>query len=128
MTDEAEPSADPKCPNTGTERVLLEKKVPDDTWVRVGSVTPADRPGSISDETPGRPRDVYVFGWRDGEQGPCLWKSIGGVDEAFLGTNLVIVSSVGYQLMADLREVTPVLNIHRPRLGGTTTVRFRYQR
>lgn len=81
-------------------------------------------PGSISSEDP-EGRQVYLFGWVDGE-GPGVWRSKGGFDEE-LGAGREfrnVFPMEGLELLAELEDGPYVTEWRRP--GGTEIrVRFR---
>jgi hypothetical protein len=105
-----------------SERIIIEVEA-GPRWNRVGSVAPDEPPGSIADQTPDR-RDVYVFGWLEG-QGPCLWRSIAGADVAE-GDGRVI-STVRLEVIAHLNTGPHTIRL-TGRDGNTVNFRFRYQR
>jgi hypothetical protein len=104
-----------------SERVIIEVET-GPKWTLVGSVAPDEPAASITSETPDA-RDVYLFGWLDG-QGPCLWRSIGGLDTG-LGAARV-VHSTGLEVIAHLNTGAHTIPITGR--DGTANIRFRYQR
>lgn len=85
-------------------KIQVEMTKDGEKWETVGSgVGPGDMLGSFSDETSGR--DLYLFGWRDGQ--PGLWRSQGGYDESFgelrktttYGTELVSTLMTPYEMV-----------------------------
>lgn len=88
-------------------------------WVRVGTHPPGDS-GSVSSPGP-EGRQLYVFGWVPGFDGPGLWRSTAGVDTE-LGM-LRNVTTLGLEQLADLGAGPCELKMFRP--NGEMTMRFR---
>lgn len=64
----------------------------------MGSISDAEPPGSLSSHEPDGSRQVYLFGWHNGERG--LWRSEGGYD---IETKAVRqVGTLGLEKLSDL--------------------------
>jgi hypothetical protein len=81
-------------------KVLCEFTRDGEEWDTVGQLGPGDTLGSFSDLTSGR--DIYLFGFRDGN--PGLWRAVGGSVEEFGELRKIETY--------DLELVTPLMNPH----------------
>lgn len=83
-------------------KVVVEMS-PNGTWHPAGpELGPDDLPGSMSNTAAGSDqRDVYVFGWQDGD-GPAVWHSRLGLDVE-LGS-LRSITTLTLDKVADLTE------------------------
>lgn len=79
-------------------QVVLELRDSRFCWVEIGSVAEADPPGSISSDD--SIRQVYMFGWFDGEVG--VWQSRVGVDIENSVFRTIIAAQL--DLLSDLSE------------------------
>jgi hypothetical protein len=95
----------------------------DGEWQRVGSVSDIEPPGTFSTHTP-TGRDVYAFGWHDG-QGPAVWKSTGGFDVANEAVRALY--STGLEIV-DLLDDEHSVHLEFQRGALALPVRFRYER
>jgi hypothetical protein len=109
------------APSVKRPEVVLEFDAPEG-WRRLGSVSDAEPPGSISSDGP--PRQVYLFGWLDGS--PGVWRSVAGIDVETPAIREV--STLGLERLADLSDGDAVELIIRRRDRTTTLlVRFRLE-
>jgi hypothetical protein len=81
------------------DEVLMEAQRSDGEWMRIGSVSEAEPPGSISHDGPGG-RRVLIFGWYKDVAG--VWESLYGFDvENELARE---VHTTGLELLSDLEK------------------------
>lgn len=84
----------------GAREVRVEILGPDG-WVPVGGSIPEFMPpGSMSTAGP-TGRDVFMFGWYEGD-GPAVWRSVGGVDIETSAVRAIMTSQI--EKVADLEE------------------------
>lgn len=88
-------------------------------WRRAGSQSEAEPPGSLSSDD-GSGRQVYIFGWYDGE-GPAVWRAEGGYDVSNEAVRNIV--TVGLVKVADL-DAGPYEMEFRRR-GQSTPLRIR---
>lgn len=87
-------------------KVLCEYTADGDLWEAVGVVGRDDIMGSFTDMTSGR--DVYLFGFRDGQAG--LWRAVGGSAEEF--GDLRKVSTYDLELVSPLMQTHDMVVVH----------------
>jgi hypothetical protein len=81
--------------------VVLEVWTKGSGWDPVGGVSEAEPPGSFSSDEP-EGRQVYVFGWLEGD-GPGVWVSTLGVDAETPAFRTI--TSLGMEKLADLTDL-----------------------
>lgn len=101
--------------------VVLELK-DGGSWRLLGSVASFEPPGVVSDKTT-EGRQVYVFGWRDGE-GPAVWRSAAGGDVA--NAAVWLLHSERLDLVGDLAKAPYEMTWHPAGPGrGAARIRWR---
>lgn len=103
---------------SGYSTVSIEMKVRG-IWQPLASNSEVEPAGSISNEEHDG-RQVYVFGWHEGE-GPCVWKSLGGAD--FGNDAIRSIASVGLEKIATLSDGPYEMDFCRN--GQSMPIRFR---
>lgn len=91
-------------------------------WETLGTVTKEIPPASITSYENGI-RNVYIFGWQDGE-GPYVWRSRLGVDEE-VGQVRVVHPLLGLERVHDL-SVAPYPFDRWNLSNRKVALRFRY--
>lgn len=100
--------------------VIFELRAPTG-WERIGTVADSVLPGSISSTDEAGHREVYIFGWVEGD-GPGVWRSRLGIDVEIQMLR-VTDALLGLEKLSDLDDPYELL-VRRPD-GRQMTVRFR---
>jgi hypothetical protein len=97
-------------------KVLCEFTQEGDLWEAIGVIGPDDILGSVSDMTSGR--DIYLFGFRDGQ--PGLWRAVGGSAEEF--GELRKIETYDLELTSPLLQTHEMVIVHPTQ--GMIRIRF----
>lgn len=103
---------------SGTPIVKMEGQLPGTGWTQLGTISVDEPPASIQNYASGR-REIYLFGWYNGERG--IWRSKAGADASNAAVRSVLSRELEH--LSSLDEPLEMLVQSQP-TGPVLKVRF----